>query len=81
MLGRLHAPLRLVLVAVIVAACAGTGPTEAALSPVPITDIKMVAGKWGGLVTGISAQQKDWVDVTIAPVIVAVVVAVVVVSA
>ena len=59
------APLLLAVIAIMLGACAGMGATDA-LTPVPITDFKMVAGKWGGLVTGISAQHDDWVDVTIA---------------
>lgn len=63
----LRHPFALPLLAVIAAllgACAGMGD---ALTAVPITDFKMVAGKWGGLVTGITAQHDDWVDVTITP--------------
>jgi hypothetical protein len=48
------------------AACAGRGPTDA-LSRVPITDFKMVAGNWEGPVSGISAQHDDWVELTITP--------------
>ena len=33
----------------------------------PITDFKMVAGKWGGLLEGITARQEDYVDLTITP--------------
>jgi len=57
--------LLLVVIATVLAACAGTG--SSGMTVVPITDFKMVAGKWGGLVTGISARQDDWVDVTITP--------------
>jgi hypothetical protein len=66
MLKRPHAPLLLALVATILAACAGRGPTDA-LTPVPITDFKMVAGNWEGPVSGISAQHDDWVELTITP--------------
>jgi hypothetical protein len=66
MLRHPHAPLLLFLVATIVAACAGTGPTEG-LTPVPIADFKMVAGKWAGPVSGISVQHDDWVEMTITP--------------
>jgi|SRR5262245_52939087 len=66
MLKRHHAPrLLLALVSTMLAACAGTGSNG--LTAVPITDFKMVAGKWGGLVTGISAQHDDWIDLTIMP--------------
>ena len=66
MFKRAHAPLLLALVSAMLAACAGMGTTGPSTA-VPITDFKMVAGKWGGLVTGISPQHDDWVDVTIAP--------------
>lgn len=66
MLKRPHAPLLLALVATILAACAGRGPTDA-LTPVPITDFKMVAGNWEGPVSGISAKHDDWVELTITP--------------
>ena len=57
--------LLLTVIVTVLAACAGTGTSG--MTVVPITDFKMVAGKWGGLVTGISAQHDDWVDVTITP--------------
>jgi hypothetical protein len=63
MLRRPSAPLILAAIATMLGACAGMGTD--ALTAVPITDFKMVAGKWGGLVTGISPQHDDWVDVTI----------------
>ncbi len=67
---RPYAPLVLVLVATLLAACAGTGtgPTEA-LAPVPITDFRMVAGKWEGTVSGLSAKRDDgdWAEMTISP--------------
>ena len=67
---RPYAPLVIVLVATVLAACAGTGggPT-AELAPVPITDFKMVAGKWEGTVLGLSAKRDDgdWAEMTISP--------------
>lgn len=66
MLTRPSAPLLLAVIASLLGACAGMGSTDA-LTAVPITDFKMVAGKWGGLVTGITAQHDDWVDVTVTP--------------
>jgi hypothetical protein len=66
MFRRLHAPTLLALVATVLTSCAGAGP-GGGLPAVPITDFKMVAGKWGGLVTGISAEHDDWVDMTISP--------------
>lgn len=67
---RPYAPLVLVLVATVLAACAGTGagPTDG-LAPVPITDFKMVAGKWEGVVSGLSAKRDDgdWAEMTISP--------------
>jgi len=64
MFNRLLAPLPFILLATMLASCAGMGP-GGGLTAVPITDFKMVAGKWGGLVTGITPQQEDWVDVII----------------
>jgi hypothetical protein len=63
---RSSAPLLLVAVAMLLGACAGTG-SSGPLTAVPITDFAMVAGKWGGLVTGITPPQQDWVDVIIMP--------------
>jgi len=57
--------LLLTVIATVLTACAGM--RTSGMTAVPITDFKMVAGKWGGLVTGISAQHDDWVDVTISP--------------
>jgi hypothetical protein len=61
---RPYAPLVLVLVATVLAACATGG-----VAPVPITDFKMVAGKWEGLVSGLSAKRDDgdWAEMTISP--------------
>jgi hypothetical protein len=53
------------------AGCAKPAPPTAALSTVPITDFKSVAGKWGGLVRGLpprgSSRDEDFVDVEIRP--------------
>jgi hypothetical protein len=57
--------LLLVLMSTMLAACAGMD--SGGLTQVPITDFKMVAGKWGGLVTDITPRQDNWVDVTIMP--------------
>ncbi len=65
MLKRPHALLLLALVATMLAACAGMGPTDG--PPVPVADFKMVAGNWEGPVSGISAQHDDWIEVTIMP--------------
>ena len=67
MLKRAQVSLALVLVSTMFAACAGTGSTGSPSQPVPITDFKMVAGKWGGLLEGITARQEDYVDLTITP--------------
>jgi hypothetical protein len=59
--------LALLVVAVLaLAGCATKGSTFG-MQPVPITDFKMVAGKWSGPVTGISANRDDWADMTITP--------------
>jgi hypothetical protein len=63
--GPSSAPLLLTAIAILLGACAGT--SSAPLTAVPITDFAMVAGKWGGLVTGITPRQEDWVDVIIMP--------------
>jgi len=66
MINRQPVVLLLAALAITLGACASTSPSDP-MTVVPITDYKMVAGKWGGLVTGISAQHDDWVDVTINP--------------
>jgi len=52
-----------------VAGCAETSQSSPALSPVAITDIGSVAGKWAGPVTGLAKRRDegDWVNVVIAP--------------
>jgi hypothetical protein len=52
-----------------VAGCAETSQSPPALSPVAITDIGSVAGKWAGPVTGLAKRRDegDWVNVVIAP--------------
>jgi hypothetical protein len=69
MFKRAQVSLALVLVSTMFVACAGTGSTSTGSTsqPVPITDFKMVAGKWGGLLEGITARQEDYVDLTITP--------------
>jgi hypothetical protein len=60
----------LLAVALAFAACASsTTPAPRPSVAVPITDYKMVAGKWAGLITGLSGprgDQGDWVEMTIA---------------
>jgi hypothetical protein len=51
--------LVLALAVTVLVACAPTGPI-AGLTPVPVTDYKMVAGKWGGVVQGMSAVAGSW---------------------
>ncbi len=69
MFKRAQVSLALVLISTMFVACAGSGSTSTGSTsqPVPITDFKMVAGKWGGLLEGISARQEDYVDLTITP--------------
>jgi hypothetical protein len=52
-----------------VAGCAETSQSPPALSPVAITDIGSVAGKWAGPVTGLTTRRDegDWVNVVIGP--------------
>ena len=66
MLGKSHVLALLVVVVLALAGCATKGVT-AGMQVVPITDFKMVAGKWHGPVTGISSKRDDWVEVTITP--------------
>jgi hypothetical protein len=51
---------------VVAAACASTAP--APTTPVPITDFRTVAGRWGGVVVGLPgprSDEGDWINVTI----------------
>ena len=41
--------------------CASTG----AISPIAVSDVKSVAGKWAGLVYGSGSTQPDYVEMTI----------------
>lgn len=66
MLKTSHALVLLVVAVLALAGCATQGSTVG-MQPVPITDFKMVAGKWQGPVTGISSKRDDWVEVTITP--------------
>lgn len=65
MVKHLSVPL-LAAIAIALGACAGMGP-GGGMTATPITDFKMVAGKWGGLLEGITAGQEDYVDLTITP--------------
>ena len=69
---QMRLPLARLLVATLaltVAGCAEMSQSPPALSPVAITDIGSVAGKWAGPVTGLATRrdQDDWVNVVIAP--------------
>lgn len=59
------------VVALTEAGCARPTPPTPAMSTVPITDFRSVAGKWGGLVRGLpprgSSRDEDFVDVEIRP--------------
>jgi len=64
--GRARASAALVIVLVVATACASTPSGPA--TPVPITDFKMIAGRWGGVILGLSGPRNDegdWVDVAI----------------
>lgn len=53
----------------LVACASSSTPPARPTTAVPITDYKMVAGKWAGLVTGLAGprgDQGDWVEMTIA---------------
>ena len=69
---QMRLPLALLLVAIValtVAGCAEMSQSPPSLSPVAITDIGSVAGKWAGPVKGLPSRrdQDDWVDVVIGP--------------
>ena len=56
----------LVVVMLGLAACSSAASAPA--TPVPITDLKMVAGRWAGVVVGLAGPrttQEDWVNLTI----------------
>lgn len=55
------------LLAVAMGACTTAPSTSSAVSPVAITDFKMVAGRWQGLVTGLASRRDegDTVQLTI----------------
>jgi hypothetical protein len=65
MLKTSHALVLLVVTVLALAGCATQGSTVG-MQPVPITDFKMVAGKWAGPVTGITSRD-DWAEMTITP--------------
>ena len=54
------------LAAVLLGACASS-PPPAPATPLPITDYKMVAGKWAGHVKGLAGPRDDgdWIEMTI----------------
>lgn len=54
------------LAALLLGACASS-PPPAPATPVPITDYKMVAGKWAGHVKGLAGPRDDgdWIEMTI----------------
>jgi hypothetical protein len=56
----------LLLAALVLGACASS-PPPAPATPVPITDYKMVAGKWAGHVIGLAGPRDDgdWIEMTI----------------
>ena len=56
----------LILTLVAVGACS-SGPPPAPLTPVAVTDFKMIAGKWSGHVIGLAGPRDDgdWVDMVI----------------
>jgi len=69
---QMRLPLARLLVATLaltVAGCAETSQSPPSLSPVAITNIGSVAGKWAGPVKGLASrrEQDDWVNVVIAP--------------
>jgi hypothetical protein len=65
MLKTSQALVLLVVAVLALAGCAAQGSTVG-MQPVPITDFKMVAGRWAGPVTGITSRD-DWAEMTITP--------------
>jgi hypothetical protein len=69
---QMRLPLARLLVATLaltVAGCAEMSQSPPSLSPVAITNIGSVAGKWAGPVTGLTTRRDegDWVNVVIGP--------------
>jgi hypothetical protein len=67
--GTLARAALLLVVFASVAGCASSPPPAAPATPVAITDYKMVAGKWAGLVKGLAGPRDnpgDWVEMNIA---------------
>lgn len=63
---RARANAALLIVMLAAAACASTPSVPA--TPVPITDFRMVAGRWGGVLLGLSGPRNDegdWVNVSV----------------
>ena len=56
----------LMLVMLTLGACASSAPAPQ-LTPATVTDFKMIAGKWSGLVIGLASMRNDgdWVDLVI----------------
>jgi len=54
------------LAMLVLGACASSAPAPQ-LTPVTVTDFKMIAGKWSGLVIGLASMRNDgdWVDMVI----------------
>jgi len=55
------------LATLVLGACASSSTPQPQLTPVAITDYKMVAGKWSGLVIGLASRRDDgdWVEMVI----------------
>lgn len=62
------ARVAVLLVVLALAGCASSAPPPPPAAPIAITDYKMVAGKWAGLVKGLAGprdDQGDWVEMNI----------------
>ena len=56
-----------ILVTSLILAACSSAPPAPPLNPVAITDYKMIAGRWSGLVIGLASRRDDgdWVDMVI----------------
>jgi hypothetical protein len=50
---------RLTVLAIVLAACTAGGGTTSSGTPVAITDVKMVAGRWEGLMSPETGRERD----------------------
>lgn len=61
------AVLGALVVTALLSGCAATGGATDHGRPVPVTDVRSVAGRWSGLLEISGRRHEDFVDVTISP--------------